>query len=218
VLEEAVGTGRRDIRIFDVGCGAGEMLDILTAYGRVGAIDMSDKAVSYCRDRLGDAVDVNVGRIPDDLPPAGSMDLITAFDVIEHIDDDVGALKAIHNALRPGGLFVCTVPAFQFLWSHHDEVNHHKRRYRAPLLRERLENAGYRIDHLSYFNTWLFPVAAAARLAQRVRPSADDSGSDLSMPPGPVNEILTRLFASERHVVRRHRLPFGVSLVAVART
>jgi hypothetical protein len=117
--------------------------------------------------------------------------------------------------LPVGGRFICTVPAFQFLWSGHDVVNHHRRRYTRPALRSRLQAAGFEVERVSYFNTLLFPGIAAARLLRfgtRTTPR-----SDISLPTPSVNRWLRRLFASERWLLRSVSLPVGVSIVAVCK-
>jgi SAM-dependent methyltransferase len=200
--------------IVDIGCGTGEMVDMLREFGPVVGLDASPIAVQYCRERFGDAVDVRLGRIPEDLP-AGAR-LVTAFDVVEHLEDDAGALSAIHDHLSPGGRFICTVPAFAFLWSGHDEAHHHYRRYTRRTLRRRLEQAGFAVDRMSYFNTFLFPAVAAVRLAQRLRPGPV-RGSDASIPPPWANRMLFGLFAAERGLLRLTSLPVGISLLAVCR-
>jgi SAM-dependent methyltransferase len=210
VLRDRLGNDGVNRSILDVGSGTGEMLDMLSEFGAVRGLDMSPRAVAYCHDRFGSSVDVRVGRVPDDLAPA---DVITAFDVIEHLDDDAGALERIRAVLPPGGLFVCTVPAFQFLWSGHDEVNHHRRRYSRHELRQRLESAGFRVERLTYFNALLFPAVAGVRLIRRR--TSGDPRSDMALPPRWANRLLLHLFKFERRLVRRRSLPFGVSLLAV---
>lgn len=210
VLRRHLGIAPGGRKILDVGSGTGEMLDMLRDFGDVRGLDMSPKAVSYCRARFGDDVDVRLGRVPEDLSPA---DVVTAFDVIEHLDDDAGALREIHAVLPPGGHFICTVPAFEFLWSGHDVVNHHKRRYTRRTLRRRLRTAGFEVDRISYFNTLFFPLVVGVRLVRR-RTSAPPV-SDITLPSPRVNSILMRMFASERWLLNRVNLPVGVSLVAV---
>lgn len=212
VLRRRLRPAGREVPIVDIGCGTGEMVDMLTEFGPVTGLDASAIAVRYCRQRFGDRVDVRLGRVPEDLP--ASVQCLTAFDVVEHLEDDDGALSAIHDRLAPDGLFVCTVPAFPFLWSRHDEVHHHYRRYTRRSLRRKLETAGFRIERVSYFNTFLFPVAAAVRTLHRLRP-APDKGSDVTTPSRFANRALLHLFASERWLLRATALPFGVSLLAV---
>jgi SAM-dependent methyltransferase len=200
--------------IVDIGCGTGEMLDMLREFGPVTGLDASPIAVGHCRDRFGDAVDVRLGRIPDDLPSGAG--LVTALDVVEHLEDDAGALAAIRASLAPGGRFICTVPAFGFLWSDHDVAHHHYRRYTRSTLRRRLEEAGFAVERLTYFNTLLFPAVASIRLLQRLRPGRG-GGSDAGLPSPAVNRALLRLFSVERLVLRVTSLPIGVSLLAVCR-
>lgn len=212
-------------RILDIGCGTGEMLDMLRSFGTASGMDAAPEAVAHCLARFGSDVKVMLGAVPADLPSPGQVDVVTAFDVIEHLDDDGATLHAIHQVLPLGGALVVTVPAFAFLWGPHDVVNHHRRRYTRSALRLRLTSAGFDVERISYFNTWLFPVVAAVRLKNRLRRHRDTVTSsdahpatDFTMPPPWLNWMLLQLFASERVVLRRGlSLPFGVSIFAVAR-
>jgi SAM-dependent methyltransferase len=210
VLRERLGAHSSGREILDVGSGTGEMLDMLSEFGAVRGLDISSKAIAYCRDRFGNTVDVRLGGIPDDLVTA---DVITAFDVIEHVEDDVQALRRIRAHLPSGGVFVCTVPAFEFIWSDHDEVNHHRRRYRRRGLRQRLESAGFEVEQLTYFNTLLFPAVVVIRLLRHRTGGIPQS--DMAALPGWVNRFLFHLFSFERRLLCRWSLPFGVSLLAV---
>jgi trans-aconitate methyltransferase len=203
-------------RILDVGCGAGSMLDVLAQRGSVMAIDASPDAVRYVRERHP-TVAVALGDLPEGLPPGLRFNVITALDVIEHIPDDVAALTATRGSLIPGGVLICTVPAHQWLWGAHDEINQHKRRYNRRHLVDVLRQAGFVVEWASYFNTVLFPAVASIRLARRLLRRDLAPASDLDVRTGPFNGVLLRMFAAERHVLRRTRLPFGTSLVAVAR-
>lgn len=204
-------------RLLDVGCGTGTMLGMLSAFGSVHGLELSPEAVETCRGRYGSTVELHQGSIPGDLPTDGTFDVVGAFDVIEHLDDDAAVLERLRAALRPGGLLVVTVPAFMFLWGQQDVLSHHRRRYRARELRERLVAAGFVVDRLTYFNTWLFPVVATVRVGRRLFGRGRPPGSDFDMAVGRFDRLLERVFASERHVVRRWSLPFGVSLLALAR-
>ncbi len=213
--ELGVEDGRR---ILDVGCGTGAMLDVLMELGSVSAMDDSPEALQYCKARFGDRLDVRCGSIPHDLPIGEPFQVVTAFDVIEHLADDLGALQEIHRLLPPGGVLVVTVPAFPFLWGPHDVLNGHHRRYRRNELRGVLEAAGFLVDRLSYFNTWLFPAVAALRGLRRLRPGTHEApASDFSTPPRIVNRALGGLFSSEARFLRTRSLPFGVSLIALGR-
>ena len=212
VLRHRLGPGAAGRSIVDVGCGTGGMLGMLREFGTVTGLDASPIAVHYCEGRFGGSVDVRLGRIPDDIPDGA--DVITAFDVVEHLEDDEKALAGIHERLPGGGLFVCTVPAFPFLWSGHDVVHHHYRRYTRAGLRRRLETAGFTIERISYFNTFLFLPAAGVRVLHRILPGKPAS-SDTTTPRPLLNRLLLGLFASERFLLRRKTLPVGVSLLAV---
>ena len=145
--------------------------------------------------------------------PERHYDLIGAFDVIEHIDDDKAAMNSIAKRLKSGGRLVVTVPAHQWMWSAHDVVNHHKRRYSKRALRQLIESSPLRLEAIGYFNSLLFPLAVGERLSSKLRGKDD---ADLSLPPKPLNAALERAFAAERHLVGRLPLPPGLSLFAVA--
>jgi SAM-dependent methyltransferase len=207
---------RQGNTILDVGCGSGGMLPMLAELGSVSGLEGDEQAVAHARETFS-GWRVELGRIPDDVPRAGELDVVTAFDVIEHLEDDVGALTALRAAVRPGGCVVVTVPALQWLWSEHDLASHHKRRYTRRRLIDALRAADLRVTHVSYFNTLLFPAVAGARLVQRARPGPIEAHSDFSMPSPWLNRLLARVLSSERSAVARRGLPIGVSLIAVAR-
>jgi SAM-dependent methyltransferase len=212
--------GDQPLQILEVGCGTGANLGMLARFGSVHGLEMWPDAVETCRATFGDAIPVDVGAIPDDVPSDGRFDVVCAFDVIEHLDDDVAGLESMRRALRPGGTIVIAVPAFPILWGQQDELSHHRRRYRRKTLVAGLTRAGFAVERTTYFNTWLFPAAAVVRIARRIITAGRDvpPGSDLSMSNTTVDRILTKVFASERHLVRRWSLPFGVSLLAIARS
>lgn len=200
-------------RLLDAGCGMGGFLPHLARLGEAAGMDPSPDAVAEARRQSG--ADVRVGSLPDDVPFAPeSFDAITLLDVLEHIDDDVAAARRVASLLRPGGLLFLTVPAYPFLWSRHDELNEHKRRYRPDPLRRVLAAAGFRIRFLSYYNTLLFPAVAAVRLLGRLR--ASDAEPSVGAVREPINTMLRLTFAAERWPLRVAAMPFGVSLLAVA--
>ncbi|HET8749572.1 MAG TPA: methyltransferase domain-containing protein [Sphingomicrobium sp.] len=209
---------RREVRppekaeILEIGCGTGHNFAMLAKFGHVDAIELDEDSRALAEQRLGRSI------MTSPLPELAGIsdaryDLIAALDVIEHIDEDAAAIAAIANKLKSGGKFLMTVPAHQWMWSAHDTVNHHKRRYSKSSLRNLIEASPLRIDKLGYFNSLLFPAAIAERLASKVR--GKDSG-DLALPPSPLNSALEHVFAAERHLVGRFPLPPGLSLFAVA--
>jgi len=204
----------KDARILEIGCGTGHNLDMLSTFGRVEAIEVDPAARAMAEQRLGRPV----GSAP--LPalegvPERHFDLIGSFDVIEHIDDDAAALASIARRLKPGGTFVMTVPAHQWMWSAHDVVNHHHRRYSKAGLKALVEGSPLKLEQLGYFNSLLFPVAVGARLAGKIRGKDE---SDDSLPPAPLNSALEKVFAQEARLIGRVPLPPGLSLFAVAST
>lgn len=202
-------------RLLDVGTGTGALLQHLERFGEVLAVDVDTEAVRFSHLRGATNVRLYDGTT---LPfEDASFDVVTAFDVIEHVPDDAVVLAEMFRVLRPGGTLMIMVPAFPFLWGRQDEISHHYRRYRRADLGERLRLAGCRIERLSYFNTLLFAPIAVVRLMRRYT-SAEVVTSDFEMTSeGPVNRLLARVFAAEARFVSRWNLPFGVSLVAVAR-
>lgn len=208
---------RASARILEIGCGSGGNLEMLSRYGTVYGAEYDAGARERAAAR-GVAVDIEPCALPDLVPFAGqTFDLVAMFDVLEHIEDDVGSLQAARSLLDEDGWIVLTVPAFRFLWSEHDVANHHVRRYTPKMLKDRLVRAGFRPVMDSFFNFWLFPAVALVRYAGRLRPAAGSAAqTDLAM-PGPVsNRLLTMVFASERRAMGRVRLPYGVSCIMTA--
>jgi SAM-dependent methyltransferase len=200
-------------RILEVGCGTGHNLDMLGRFGALDACELDDAARELASSRLGRAV--LSAKLPDlSMFAADSYDVVALLDVLEHVPDDRSALNAIATRLRPGGALVVTVPANPWMWSAHDVAHHHFRRYTRKQLKAVLAGSGLELELLSYFNTLLFPLIAAARLAGKAigRDSADDS-----MPAAPINALLNMVFGLEAALIGRVPMPFGVSLVAVAR-
>lgn len=201
-------------RVLEVGCGTGGNLPMLARFGAVSAIEPDAEARAYAAEKSG--IEVRNGVLPDHLPQFETpFDLIASFDVIEHVEDDVGALAALGRLLKPGAPLIATVPANRWMWSDHDVKHHHKRRYELAGFKAMVRQAGLEVQKATYFNSLLFPLIAALRLAKgalRLR-----GGDDEAMPGVAVNKALHHLFAAERRLLRRADLPFGVSILLVAR-
>ena len=200
-----------DARILEIGCGTGHNLDMLRRFGRVDAIEVDGAARIIASRRLGHAV------MDAPLPELTGVedqayDLIAILDVLEHVEADREALESMARKLKPGGRILVTVPAHPWMWSAHDVVNHHKRRYTRRTLKAVVAAAGLKLDLLSWFNSLLFPLAAAARLVGRLTGKDD---SDDTLPPGPVNRRYEGIFGLERYAIGRLPFPPGVSLVAI---
>lgn len=200
--------------VLDAGSGTGGNLPMLRTFGNVVGMEL-DEGARVLAARKAD-VPVVAGRLPDDLPfSSGSFDLITLLDVLEHVEDDQGALESLAGLLKPGGRLLITVPAFPFLWGGHDVVHRHYRRYRRPALMARVKQAGLEVTYASYYNSILFPLVAVIRLAEKVL--GVRGGQDLAMPSPWLNQLLYRIFANERRWLGRVAFPFGVSIVLLAR-
>jgi SAM-dependent methyltransferase len=201
-----------DARILDAGCGSGRMLDELRPRGTVIGVDADDGAVAATRRRGHVAQRCAIERMPF---ADASFDLVTCLDVIEHTPDDRRTLRELRRVTRPGGTLIVTVPAYQALWSAHDVVNGHYRRYRVTELRVAAQEAGWYHVRDSYFNALLLGPAAVVRLTRR-RASADSGRSELSLTPGWLNGLLEWPLRFEAAMLRGGaRLPFGLSLMAV---
>jgi SAM-dependent methyltransferase len=205
-------TDRRP-RILDVGCGTGANLLMLSKYGDAEGVDISEDALAFCRERGLDKVKLGAaeGLSYDD----GTFDLVTAFDVVEHIDDDLAGLSEMWRVLRPGGRVLLFVPTFMFLWGLQDEVSHHRRRYRLPELRRVLEQAGFEIERTTYANiTFFVPILLIRKL---MRLTGMNAASENNINVTAFNGILGGLLGAESSILRFMNLPFGVSGLCVAR-
>jgi SAM-dependent methyltransferase len=216
---EILRTRLRDLRlpegadILEVGSGTGANLDLLSEFGKVVGLEMAADAITLARKRTGGTaaqVTMHHGRCPEDLPTLSQrFDLICLFDVLEHIEEDELALARLGAMLKPGGCLMLTVPAYPWMWGPHDVHFHHKRRYTQRSLRERCSHAGLSVSRMSHFNTLLFPIAVLGRMYERI--TGKKSAATL-MPPLVVNSLLTRVFQTERYMLDRLPLPFGLSL------
>lgn len=203
-------------RILDAGCGSGRNMVELAAYGTVSGVELSPTSVQLARERA--AGEVVEGSVMDMPFHDGAFDLSVSLDVIEHLADDVGALRELRRVTAPGGALLVTVPAYQWLWSGHDEVNHHHRRYSRQTLLEAAQRAGWSCERTTHFNALLLPIAILLRALDRINPKTTKSSLDLWVPPAPLNWLLREPLALEAAVIGRGgAIPAGLSLLAVFR-
>jgi SAM-dependent methyltransferase len=201
-------------RILEIGCGTGHNFEMLRRFGRLDALEVDGEARALASSRLGRAV----GDAP--LPelagvPDHEYDLIALLDVLEHVDRRPESLKSIAAKLAPGGKILITVPAYQWMWSAHDLAHHHKLRYSKKGLRRDAEAAGLKVRKIGFFNSLLFPIAAAVRILGKLR---GKTSSDDDLPPRPLNATFGKIFGLERHLIGRVPFPAGVSLFALLST
>lgn len=200
-------------RVLDIGCGTGATMDHLQRYGEVQGIDLSELPLKFSRRRGHTRVMLASAT---ELPFADeSFDLVTALDVIEHLDDDVRGLGEIRRVLKPGSPGILFVPAFQALWGPNDDQSGHKRRYRIEGLRRAAIAAGLEVERISYANLAMFAPIWLGRRILRLLGREEQAENRINHPL--INRCLTAVFAAEAPWLLRHGLPFGVSIVCVVR-
>jgi SAM-dependent methyltransferase len=212
VAEVCRQIGKRKPRILDVGCGTGANLQMLGGHGVAEGVDVSPEAIEFCRAR-------GLSRVKQGAAEAlpyedASFDLVTALDVVEHLDDDVAGLKEVQRVLRPRGRALLFVPAFMFLWGVQDDISHHRRRYTMGDLKARLGEAGLRVERATYANLSFFWPILIGRTIMRLTGWRPASENNITI--GALNGLLGRILGAESWWLRRLNFPFGVSIVCVA--
>lgn len=210
--------GRNDLEILDWGCGPGGNFPVLTPYGKVLGVDASPEALRFCRE-AGHTSVRPAGTVAEFMAayPERNYDLITVFDVVEHIAGDVQFLRELQSLLKPGGQLLITVPAYQFLWSELDVAVSHVRRYTRGQITRTVRSAGYEVVRASYFISIMAPLIIVFRLLGHLTGrSKKKQFSFVEFPP-----LINRLFIStirlEAKLLRWINLPFGTSLIVLAK-
>lgn len=202
-----------DLQILDVGCGTGAVAVDFARFGTVTATDRSPAALALAHSR---GVQRPVAADSTALPFADqTFDLVTAFDILEHVEDDAGMLREIARVLRPGGVAAIHVPAWPAMWSHHDEILEHKRRYTRRGLSQLLEASPLNVERLGWASCVILPPAALVRMFKRWTNSEAQS-ADLGSVPPVLNKIMLGIYAAEVRVAASVGLPWGLSLSAIA--
>ena len=201
--------------VLDAGCGTGANLAAVKSWGRGTGIDLSRDAIGFCRERgLGATGVASTTALPF---PAERFDAALSMDVIQHaaISNKSAPLAEIHRVLKPGGLLLVNLPAYQWLHSSHDVAVHQDRRFTKGELCGMLRDAGFEVVEATYWNTVLFPIAVAVRLWRKWHPPR---ASDLDNAPSPTaNRLFGAILAAERAMLNVFPVPFGLSVFAVAR-
>jgi SAM-dependent methyltransferase len=215
VLERFLPRDRSKLRILDAGCGTGAVMKYLCRYGEVTGFDFSAEALRFSQQRAHTRLaQASVLEIPF---ASQRFDLIVSFDVICEMGvDDNQALREFGRILKPGGLVMLRLPAYDWLRGKHDAATHIRHRFTRGEIGAKLKQSGFMPVRLSYANTFLFPIAVAKRLSERLF-SPNQTGSDLTLDPGPMNGVLRSILSAEAPLVSRVGLPFGLTVVALAR-
>ncbi len=204
---------RPGLRMLDVGSGTGAVPSDFMRHGWIVATDRSVDAMRFARKRGVKAAAVSDATV---LPVAPAcMDLVLAFDVIEHVDDDRGMLAEIARVLRPGGMVAIHVPAWPSLWSRHDEVLQHKRRYTRRSLRRLIEASPLSLEYLGWTSATILAPAFAVRGIERLLGPLSET-ADIYPAPAPINALLKAVYRAEAAIASTTGLPFGLSLAALA--
>lgn len=215
-IEKVVAENNK-LKILNVGAGTGFTSQLLEKYGQVKSLEYDKACFDFVQEELD--IDIDNGSILELPYSDDEFDLVCAFDVIEHVEDDQLGVEELKRVCKKNGSVVVTVPAFQFLWSKHDEVNHHFRRYRKNQLLQLFKGSGKLVYH-SYYNFWLFPPIAFFRTLNNIfsitKSTEEDTGSDFGVikQDSIVSKLLFKVFYSESFFVSKSiKLPFGVSLI-----
>ena len=201
-----------ELRILDVGCGTGANLEMLKQYGDSEGVDVSDDALEFCRKK---GLTVHKG-LAEKLPfDDETFDLVTALDVIEHLDDDVSGLEEMRRVLKTGGKTLIFVPAFMWLWGVQDDISNHRIRYTKKQIVERLEKAGFTIERATYANITFFAPILAGRTLMKLTGIKPESENNVNV--SALNGIFGKIFSSEKYFLKNMDIPFGVSIVITAK-
>ena len=198
-------------KILDVGCGTGGNLEMLKKFGAAEGVDVSDEALEFCKSK---GLNVHKG-LAEKLPFADqTFDVVTALDVVEHLDDDIAGLKEMHRVLKTGGKTLIFVPAFMWLWGVQDDVSNHRIRYTKKQIVERLEKSGFTVERATYANWTFFAPILGGRTIMRITGIKPESENNVNV--SALNGVFGKLFGAERFWLKNFNFPFGVSIVVVA--
>lgn len=198
--------------ILDIGCGTGGFAQRISHKYNVACLDIEPIALEYCKKR--GLNDINQGYLNDFDSSGRNIKAAIMLDVLEHIEDDSKVAAQVYDLLLDDGYFIVTVPAYQWMWSHHDDIHMHFRRHTMSSISNLIKNAGFNIKYKSYFNTFLFPLAVVNRsLSMFLGESEEDPVVKL---PGGVNWLFEKIFKAEKLFLPTLRFPYGLSIVVIA--
>jgi SAM-dependent methyltransferase len=204
--------GGATIKILDVGCGTGANLEMLAQFGAAEGVDVSDDALEFCRQK---GLKVQKG-LAEEMPFADkSFDIVTALDVVEHLDDDIAGLKEMNRVMADDGRALIFVPAFMWLWGVQDDISNHRIRYTKAQIVERLEKAGFEVERATYANITFFAPVLAGRAIMKLTGLKPASENNINI--SALNGLFGKIFSAESLWLKRANIPFGVSIVITAK-
>lgn len=211
-IHSKLETQNSPLKILDVGCGTGANLEMLEKFGAAEGVDVAKEALEFCRAK---GLKAHQG-LAENLPFADeSFDLVTALDVVEHLDDDVDGLREMRRVLKKNGRALVFVPAFMWLWGVQDDVSHHRIRYTKKQIVERLRKAGFDIERATYANLTFFAPIFAGRTLMKLTGIKPESENNVNV--SALNGVFGKIFGAERFWLKNFNFPFGVSIVVVAK-
>jgi len=206
--------GSKKLKILNIGSGTGGTIPMLEKHGQVTNVDTSKEALDFLKKSGHKGTLVNGQKLPFE---DASFDLITALDVVEHIKYDSKAVKEWSKVLKPGGSIVVTVPAYQWLWSQHDVINNHYRRYKRKQLRQIIESAGYSVTKSSYMIVFSFPLVVLSRFISKLKGEDPEDYSSFVRVPHFVNSLFISLLKLEGKMQKHINFPFGTSVIVIGK-
>jgi len=215
LISAGIEKGDKQLNILNIGAATGKTSELLSKFGKVTSLEYDQDCCDYANKHFN--LTIMNGSILDLPFKDEEFDLVCAFDVIEHVEDDLSGVHEMKRVCKRDGQIVLTVPAYQFLWSHHDIVNHHFRRYTLKGLKELVKKSDLIPVRATYFNTILFIPIAIFRLLSKMIPDKlirKGAGSDATLLSydGLISRILYRIFSLELSMLKLFNLPFGVSI------
>lgn len=211
-IRSALSTQHSALKILDVGCGTGANLEMLANFGESEGVDVSDDALEFCKAK---GLKVHKG-LAEELPFADeSFDVVTALDVVEHLDDDIGGLKEMNRVMKKSGRALIFVPAFMWLWGVQDDISNHRIRYTKKQIVERLERSGFEIERATYANWTFFAPILAGRTLMKITGIKPESENNVNV--SALNGIFGKIFSAEKLWLKNFDFPFGVSIVITAK-
>lgn len=198
--------------ILDVGCGSGNMFDLLKEFGEVHGMDVSEEAILLSRNKgYRSLTQASIEHTPYQ---DASFDSIVALDILEHVPDDTIAIQEIYRILKPEGYLFFSIPAYNFLWGKHDELYYHFRRYTRKEIKRKLKENGMQIVKISYIEPlFVIPVFILRNIKRAIKSERDD----FVVIPAPINALLRKMISFEKYILRFFTIPFGVSIVGIAK-